>query len=100
MGVYVLSARAQRDKRQIRAYLVEKTPLSALRILDEIDRSCQLLADNPHMGRLRPDWPGRGTRCWPAVTPYLIVHRPIRGGVRIVRMVDGRQDLRRLFGRT
>ncbi len=94
MGLYVISARAYRDLYDIGARVAEDDPAAAVRLVRELRRHCQLLADNVHVGWPRPRYPGRGTRSWPAVEPYLIVHWPIRGGVRIVRILDGRNRRR------
>lgn len=99
MGVLLASARAQQDLRAILAHLATLNPASALRIFDQIHECCQMLADNPRLGRRRPELQGRNTRIWPGLRPYLILYRPVRGGVRIIRVIDGRWDLRQLAQR-
>lgn len=53
-----------------------------------------LLSDHPGMGRARPDI-AEGMRYFP-MKRYLILYRPIPGGVEIVRCVHGARDLGKL----
>ena len=56
-----------------------------------LEERFQTLADNPEMGRSRPEF-GRGVRLFP-FDHYLIIYRPIPGGVLILRFLDGLRDI-------
>jgi plasmid stabilization system protein ParE len=94
VSVCTFSAKAATDLGEIRSYLMERNPTAAVRIISQIIQHCQLLADNPRIGWPHPDMQRR-LRMLP-VENYLILHRPIRAGIHVVRIVDGRRDLRHL----
>jgi toxin ParE1/3/4 len=61
-----------------------------------LERS-ERLADMPGTCRLRGDL-GPGLRSV-AVGSYLIIYRPIEGGIEIVRVLHGRRDIGALFSK-
>jgi toxin ParE1/3/4 len=78
-------------------------PTAAERHLDRLERLADLLADNPHLGVHRPDI-RPGLRML-VERPCLLLYRTEPEGpaeavqaLEIVRIVDGRRDLRAVFG--
>ena len=67
---------------------------NADRFLDAIRERLQLLAEQPLIGRERPEF-GKGARCI-AHAEYLVIYRPTAAGVGVARVVHGRRDLSRI----
>ena len=71
---YRLSALAERDLEEIWSYVAEDaSPATADRLIDAIIDRFELLAEQPRMGRLRPEF-GEGVRSF-AVENYVIYYR-------------------------
>lgn len=87
--------RAQADLDGIWDYIAQNSPANATRLLRRIDSLCQTLADNPLMGRARPEL-GADLRSFPA-GDYIIFYRPIENGVGIVRVLHGSRDIEAIF---
>ncbi len=64
-------------------------------MLDDIEVGFQHLAENPLLGRLRPDIAPE-LRYF-AVGKYLILYRIVPNGIQIVRVIHGAWDLSNLF---
>ncbi len=94
---YRLTAHARRDILRTWAYIAQDSDAAADRFVDLLIRHFQLLADNPHIGRLRDELRA-GYRSFP-VGEYLIFYRIGQPGVRIMHVVHGRRDLEALFRR-
>jgi toxin ParE1/3/4 len=95
MARYALLRRARADLRGIRDHILQAHPARAVSFVDELLERCQLLADNPLIGRARPEL-RQGVRSFPH-GDYLIFYRPAAGGVTIVRVLHGARDARRLL---
>lgn len=89
------TAQAEEDLIELWIYIAQDNPHAADRVLDEIEERFLMLADNPLMGRLRPD-----------IAPelryfisgkYLILYHLLHGGIEIVRVVHGARNLANLF---
>ena len=63
-------------------------------MLDTIEAKIFLLANNPGLGKSRPEI-AADVRSFP-VGNYLLLYRQIPGGVEIVRVIHGRRDLTKL----
>ena len=61
------------------------------RFLDALDAACELLAEHPLIGRLRPALP-EGVRSFP-LGNYLIFYVPAADGIDVVRVIYGGRDL-------
>lgn len=85
----------KQDLKEISRYITRYNPAAAKRFKDRIKQQCKLLADFPNMGQSCENLES-GLRSFP-VEDYLIFYRPINGGVEIVRVVSGYQDLEALF---
>jgi toxin ParE1/3/4 len=98
----VISPAAERDLEDIWVTIAAENPSAATRLLLKIGGHIDIWATHPRLGPRRPDI-RRATRML-VVSPYLILFEthpdtdegPVRE-VEIVRVVDGRRDLARLF---
>jgi toxin ParE1/3/4 len=95
MGSFRRTARAEEDLVEIWLYIAEDNANAADRLLEEIDRSCGLLADNPLLGRARPDIAPE-LRYLP-IGNYLILYRTLPHGIEVVRVVHGARRMEGLF---
>src|ERR671919_276395 len=87
---YRLSALAEQDLEEIWSYVAEDAShATADRLIDGIIDRFELLAEQPRMGRLRPEF-GEGVRSF-AVERYVIYYRH-QGDVLIARILHGRRD--------
>lgn len=87
---YRLSSRAERDLDEVWLYVAEDaSPTTADRLIDEIVDRFDLLAEQPRMGRLRPEF-GPGVRSI-SVENHVIYYRD-DGQVQIARVLHGRRD--------
>ena len=55
MAALTRTARTEEDLIEIWLYIAQDDPLAADRLLDEIDEQSVLLAENPGIGKPRPD---------------------------------------------
>jgi len=98
----VITARAERDLEDIWLTIAANNPRAATRIVRAIGKKIDLLADFPRIGTRRPDI--RPEMRMMVQRPYLVLYaihpdtdEQVVDTVEIVRIVDGRRDLRRLF---
>jgi len=89
------TARAEEDLIDIWVYIAHDNIRAADRVLDEIEDSFFLLAEQPRLGRERPDIAPE-LRYLP-VRRYLILYRDIPEGIEIIRVVHGARDIRSLM---
>jgi len=87
---YRLSVLAEQDLEEIWSYVAEDaSPASADRLIDAILDRVELLAEQPRMGRLRPEF-GAGVRSF-TVENHVIYYRHDED-VIIARVLHGRRD--------
>ena len=87
---YRLSPLAEQDLDEIWSYVAEDaSPTTADRLIDAIIDRFDLMAEQPRMGRARPEF-GPGVRSF-AVENYVIYYRH-DGDVLIARILHGRRD--------
>jgi toxin ParE1/3/4 len=87
---YRLSALAEGDLAEIWSYIAEDaSPTTADRLIDAIVDRFELLAEQPRIGRLRPEF-GSGVRSL-TVENHVIYYRH-DGDVLIARVLHGRRD--------
>jgi toxin ParE1/3/4 len=98
----VITAQAERDLEDIWLAIAANNPRAATRIVRTIGRKIGLLADFPRLGTRRPDI--RPEMRMMVRRPYLVlysIHPDMDDKavdvIEIVRVVDGRRDLPRLF---
>ena len=88
---YRLSPLAEGDLDEMWSYVDEEaTPTTADRLVDDIIHRFDLLAEQPGMGRSRPEF-GIGVRSF-AVENYVIYYRQEGNDVLIARVLHGRRD--------
>ena len=87
---YRLSALAEQDLEEIWSYVAEAASIAtADRLIDVLIDRFELLAEQPRMGRLRPEF-GTGVRSF-TVENHVIYYRHDRD-VLIARVLHGRRD--------
>jgi toxin ParE1/3/4 len=87
---YRLSALAEQDLEEIWSYVAEDaSPTTADRLIDAIIDRFELLAEQPRMGRLRPEF-GEGVRSF-TVENHVIYYRHA-DDVLVARVLHGRRD--------
>jgi toxin ParE1/3/4 len=87
---YRLSGLAEQDLDEIWSYVAkDASPTTADRLIDAIIERFELLAEQPRIGRLRPEF-GVGVRSF-TVENYVIYYRHDRD-VLIARVLHGRRD--------
>jgi toxin ParE1/3/4 len=95
MARIVYSQTSKDDLLEIWVGLAASNVSAAERLLDDLDAATRLLATQPLIGKSRREF-GAGIRSFP-VRDYVLVYRPIPGGVELVRVVHGARDLPRVF---
>ena len=95
MKKFRLSPQAIEDIRDIWRYIADDNIEAAAKVRGNLLDACRLLAENPLVGRSRPEFTEEDVRFWPVGT-YLIIYRA-SAPVDIVRVVHGARDLPSLF---
>jgi toxin ParE1/3/4 len=94
----VLTKKAQADYRQILLYSVQTWGEEQQRAYNAaLLRALAVIADNPNIGRARPDLPS-GYRAFP-VEQHVILYRITTRGVSVARIVHSRMDVRQALRR-
>jgi toxin ParE1/3/4 len=89
-----LSSLAEGDLADIWIAIATSDIEVADRFVDELRALAQKIADQPHMGRARPEI-GEGVRVFPH-RDYLLIYRVQSAGIGIARVVHGKRDLTQL----
>ena len=97
MGVIRRTAMSYRDYADIWNFVAKNNSNAADELLRTFDTKLKFLSDFPGAGSARPELRPR-LRSFP-VGSYLMLYRPIRGGVELIRVLHGARDLRRIFKR-
>src|SRR3974390_1044629 len=88
---YRLSPLAEQDLDEIWSYVAEDaSQTTADRLIDDIVHRFELLAEQPGIGRIRPEF-SIGVRSF-AVENYVIYYRQEGDDVLIARILHGRRD--------
>jgi toxin ParE1/3/4 len=82
---------ARADLDSIWTYIAADNGKAADALLDRFGTAFEMLVQNPQAGRPRPDL-GQNLRSF-AVANYMIFYIPRSGGVDIVRVMHGRQNI-------
>ena len=95
MSQFIISQSASRDLSSIVDYFVIENIEAGERLLQTFNQKCQQLVNFPNMGReynnLRP-----GLRGIP-LNGHIILYQAINDDIEIVRVVNGRRNLKVLF---
>jgi toxin ParE1/3/4 len=86
------TAAAENDLLELWVYIAEENPAAADEALDEIKTSVSALAEQPEMGRARPEL-ADGLRSMPTRTPYIVYYEPDREGVLVLRVLHHARDV-------
>lgn len=89
------SAEANLDIANIGDYIFELNPPAALKFLESLNRTCELLAQHPLIGRQRPELAEK-LRSFP-IGNYLIFYIPEPSGIVVIRIIYGGRDLPAAF---
>ena len=92
-----LTDRAEADLEECWLDIARKNPRSATRFIETVLEKCDLLAEQPGIGRLRNDL-SPDLRSL-VVGRYLIFYRPLSEGIDVVRVLHGARDVEAVFGR-
>jgi plasmid stabilization system protein ParE len=92
---FELSRRALKDLELICQYISNDSVDAADAVLDDFERCFSQLADFPGMGHRRSDLTNRNLRFWP-VHSYLVIYQQ-SNPLRIVRVIHGKRDVRRIL---
>lgn len=93
---FKLLPKAQIDLTSIIEYIATRSPDNAIKVFDQLHDAMQTLAGMPGMGHTREDLTDRPVRFW-AVHSYLIVYRPDRVPLEVLRIVHGARDLKAIL---
>lgn len=92
MGGIVLRPLARADLADAWSHIAgESGPHRADDYLDRIAQRLQRLAEQPYMGRARPEL-APDLRSFPAAS-HVVFYRPDAGGIIVVRVLHGRRDI-------
>jgi plasmid stabilization system protein ParE len=94
MARYRVTDLAKADIRDILAYLRERSVDAPARVRQELRDAMRNLAVFPYIGHRRDDVTPDTLRFW-SVYSYLIVYRPDRNPIEIIRVLHGARDLPR-----
>lgn len=94
--------KAIEDLEEISDYIAEHNQAAALRFLQAVEDSFQLLERLPLAGRVcrfrSPDLAGVRKRVVDGFRRYVIYYRPIDDGIEVLRVLHGSRDSRALLG--
>ena len=95
---YELSAVGRLDLLQIWNYLAEHVSLKvADQVSAEIEQAIRKLTKTPGLGHRRPDLTGRNILFY-SVRSYLIIYRPDKKPLNVLRILHGARDIQGLLG--
>jgi toxin ParE1/3/4 len=89
------SPSSRNDLIEILDYVAKDKPGAAIRLVERLEATCQMLAKNSGLGTSRNDLKP-GLRAW-SVGQYVIFFRDVRDGIEVVRVVHGARDAGALF---
>ena len=95
MAQVLRTRQAHIDLLEIWTHMADSNPRAADRLLENIGRTCEALAEFPRMGRSRPELAPE-LRSIP-VGDYIIFYRPVEEGIQVVRVLHGARDIDRSF---
>ena len=91
MSRVIFAPLAEADLDEILGYIARDKPRAAVDFVARLREKCYTLGTHSEIGQRRPEL-GADLRSF-AVGNYVIIYRPISGGVEIARVVSGYRDL-------
>ena len=92
----ILRTRAtRRDLVEIWSYIAVDSPDAADRVIAAIDLCVRMISTHPSVGRRRDEL-SAGLRSFPT-GKYVIYYRDLPNAVRIIRVLHGARNLKRIF---
>ena len=93
----IYTAEAEKNLDEIFDYTAHQnqSPAVAAKMLREIDRKCRLYSRFPLASQSREDL-APGVRCFP-VDNFVVIYRPIEGGIHVLLVLHGYQDIPAVF---
>ena len=88
----ILSPEARNDLHEIWEFIAVDSIDAADRVISEIEEACNKLSEMPGLGHQRSDLTDKPLRFW-TVRSYLVVYRPERKPLEIVRILSGYRDV-------
>jgi toxin ParE1/3/4 len=102
MARLLVNSRARADVERIASHIAKDHVRAAIGFILAAKAAFERLAEIPGLG---PEWEPRiakypDLRFWPITRyrNYLVLYRPIAGGVRILRVMHGARDVNRVLG--
>ena len=95
MADFIFAPEAKADLKGLWEYIRENDPQAANKIVAILKEKCQMLVNNPMMGRSRNEL-AVNLRSFP-VNRYIIFYRPNDNGIEVVRILHGAMDIEQLF---
>jgi toxin ParE1/3/4 len=89
------SLEASRDLEEIEGYISQDNPDAAARLILLVREKCELLSEQPGIGRDRSDVRS-GLRGFP-IGNYVIFYQPANDGIEVIRVLHGARDIPELF---
>ena len=77
--------------------IAEDNMAAADKMLQTIEHEANTLAQQPKMGRARPEL-GDAVRSWPTSTPYILYYLPQPDGITVLRALHHARDIHRAWG--
>jgi plasmid stabilization system protein ParE len=97
MAAYTVTEQAQQDIENIVVYIAEDNITAALSVENDLYEAFQLLADNPKIGFLRPEWTEKPYRFKTVRKHYIIAYKPEAVPIEIMKVVNGHMDVKAVF---
>ena len=98
MTPFRLSPEARQDIQQLWTYIARDSVEAAARVRREIRDACRRLAQHPYSGHQRGDLTTRqDVLFWP-VYSFLIIYRPDKKPLEVLRVLHGNRDVTRILG--
>ncbi len=99
MNSYALTPLAWEDISEIWDHIAQDSQDAANRVEEAIYEACTFIADTPRAGHTRADLTSLNLRFWTltAYTNYSIVYRPDTSPVRVIAILHGGRNLRRVL---
>ena len=91
MPVCRLRPLAALDLDNISLFIAQDNPTAALRLIDQLEATCQEVAEFPYIGAARPEL-GTDLRMFPSGN-FLIFYQPVEDGIDVIRILHASQNI-------